>query len=94
MQEFLEYVIKGLVDRPQEVKITSVERNGVTVYQIRVDPRDVAKIIGREGNTINAVRALLLAGSAKQGKRCMAEVIEDRGTTPVATQTPATGTQA
>ena len=77
MQEFLEYVLKNLVEEPEDVDIKPVERNGVTVYQLRVSPVDTARVIGRNGSTINAIRALLVAGSAKQGKRSVLELIEE-----------------
>ena len=77
MQAFLEYVVKGLVQNPDAVTITPVEREGTTVYELRLDPADVGKIIGRQGMTINAIRSLLLAGSAKKGMRCTVEIVED-----------------
>ena len=77
MQAFLEYVVKGLVAHPDAVTITPVERQGTTVYELRLDPQDVGKIIGRQGMTINAIRSLLLAGSAKKGLRCVLEIVED-----------------
>ena len=78
MQAFLEYVVKGLVQNPDAVTITPVEREGTTVYELRLDPQDVGKIIGRQGMTINAIRSLLLAGRAKKGMRCTVEIVEDR----------------
>jgi predicted RNA-binding protein YlqC (UPF0109 family) len=78
MQAFLEYVIKGLVQNPETVSITLVEREGTTVYEVRLDRQDVGKIIGRHGVTINAIRSLLLAGSAKKGQRCSVEIVEDK----------------
>lgn len=78
MQAFLEYVVKGLVDKPDQVTITPIERNGMTVYELRLDPDDVGRIIGRQGVTINAIRSLLLAGSARQGMRCAVEIVEDQ----------------
>jgi len=78
MQEFLEYVVKGLVQHPDAVSVTPVERAGATVYELRLDPTDVGKIIGRQGVTINALRSLLLAGSAKKGIRCSVEIVEDQ----------------
>lgn len=78
MQEFLEYVVKGLVQYPDAVRVTPVDRAGVTVYELRMDQSDVGKIIGRQGVTINAIRSLLLASSAKQGLRCSVEIIEDK----------------
>jgi len=78
MQEFLEYVVKGLVQHPDAVSVTPVERGNLTVYELRMDPSDVGKIIGRQGMTINAIRSLLLAGSAKKGLRCSVEIVEDK----------------
>jgi hypothetical protein len=78
MQEFLEYVVKGLVLNPGAVTVTPVERGGATVYELRLDPSDVGKIIGRQGATINAIRSLLLAGSAKKGLLCSVEIVEDK----------------
>jgi uncharacterized protein len=78
MEAFLEYVIKGLVQHPEEVTITPVQRNGMTVYELRLNEQDVGRIIGRQGMTINAIRTLLLAGSAKQGLRCAVEIVEDK----------------
>lgn len=78
MQAFLEYVVKGLVQKPEVVTITPVERDGMTVYELRLDQQDVGKIIGRHGVTINAIRSLLLAGSAKKGLRCSVEIVEDK----------------
>ena len=77
MQEFLEYVVKGLVQHPDAVSVTPVERGGSTVYELRLQPDDVGKVIGRQGVTINAIRSLLLAGSAKKGLRCSVEIVED-----------------
>ena len=77
MQEFLEYVVKGLVEKPDEVTVTPVEQNGLTVYELRVNPSDVGRIIGREGLTINTLRSLLTTGSAKKGLRCSLEIVEN-----------------
>jgi len=78
MQAFLEYVVKGLVQHADAVTVTPVEREGMTLYELRLHPQDVGKIIGRQGQTINAIRSLLLAGSAKKGVRCSVEIVEDR----------------
>ncbi len=80
MQSFLEYVVKGLVENPDDVKVTPVEREGTTVYELRLNPQDVGRVIGRQGMTINAIRSLLLAGSAKKGMRCSLEIVEENKT--------------
>ena len=77
MQAFLEYVVKGLVSHPEEVSIVPVDKKGLTVYEVRMNPEDVGKIIGRQGMTINAIRSLLVAGSAKKGLRCSFEIVEE-----------------
>jgi len=78
MQAFLEYVVKGLVDRPDAVTVTPVDHNGTTVLEVRVHPTDAGKVIGREGSTIQAIRALLQVGAAKKGQRCSMELIDER----------------
>ena len=78
MQAFLEYVVKGLVQKPEEVTVSPVEKSGMTVYELRMNPSDVGRIIGRDGVTINAIRSLLTAGSAKKGLRCSLEIIEEQ----------------
>jgi uncharacterized protein len=77
MQPWLEYVVKGLVDRPEAVSVTPVERGGQVHYELRVDPDDVGKLVGRQGATIKAVRALLQIGAARRGRRCTVDIVED-----------------
>ena len=77
MLEFVEYVVRGLVDDPDAVDVTEVENGESVVYELRVASDDVAKVIGRRGVTINAVRSLIQAGGAKKGQRCGLELVED-----------------
>ena len=79
MQAFLEYAVKGLVDRPDAVSVTEVENRGTTVYELRLHPTDVGKVIGKQGNTIHALRSLVTVGSGKAGKssRCTVEIVEE-----------------
>jgi predicted RNA-binding protein YlqC (UPF0109 family) len=82
MQAFLEYVIKNLVDHPDLASVTPVQNGSTTIYELRLDPDDVGKIIGRQGATIHAIRSLLLVGSAKKGERCSLEIVEDQDELP------------
>ena len=66
MQAFLDQVVKGLVEHPDAVAITEVEQERTTVYELRLDPTDVGRIIGKSGRTINAIRSLMQAGSARR----------------------------
>ncbi|MGC8595011.1 MAG: KH domain-containing protein [Candidatus Kryptoniota bacterium] len=77
MQEFVEYIIKKLVDKPESVQLTREDKeNNKVVFQLKVDPSDVGKVIGRKGRTANAVRTLLSAVAAREGKRAILEVID------------------
>ena len=82
MQAFLEYVVKGLVDHPEAATVTPVVKDALTIYELRLHPDDVGKVIGRQGITINAIRSLLLAGSAKKGLRCTLEIVEEKPKAP------------
>lgn len=77
MQAFLEYIVKGLVQHPDAVRITPIDKNGLTIYELRLHEDDMGKVIGKQGMTINAIRSLLLAGSAKKGLRCALEIVDD-----------------
>ena len=78
MQAFLEEVVKGLVDHPDAVNITEVEQERTTIYELRLDPSDVGRVIGRSGRTVNAIRTLLQAGSAKAGKFTRLDIIDEK----------------
>ena len=78
MQAFLEQVVKGLVDHPDAVNITEVEQERTTVYELRLDPSDGGRVIGRSGRTVNAIRTLLQAGSAKAGKFTRLDIIDEK----------------
>ena len=78
MQAFLEYVVRGLVDRPDAVSVTPVDRPDLTLYELRVHPMDIGKVIGKQGATIHAIRALLQVASARKAERCALELIEDQ----------------
>lgn len=79
MQAFLDNVIRGLVDRPDAVRIVPRERDGATLYEIHVHPMDIARLVGRQGGTISALRTLVAAGAARQGLRCGVELNDDHG---------------
>lgn len=77
MHDFVEYVIRRLVDKPDSVQLTEEEKEAnKVVFQLKVDPEDVGKVIGRKGRTANAVRTLLSAIAAREGKRAILEIID------------------
>ena len=76
MKEFIELIVKQLVDNPDKVVVTEVEGERTTVYELRVGEGDLGKVIGKRGKTAGAIRTLLSAASAKKGKRAMLEILE------------------
>jgi hypothetical protein len=76
MREFVEFIAKHLVDNPDNVKVTEVEGERTTVYELRVGDGDLGKVIGKRGQTAKSIRTLLGAASAKSGKRAVLEILE------------------
>ena len=62
--------------------VTPVDKGGTTIYELRLNPGDVGRVIGKQGVTINALRSLLTAGSARKGLRCSLEIIEEPNAAP------------
>ena len=68
MQGFLEFVVKGLVQHPGEVTVTPVDKGGTTIYELRLNPGDVGRVIGKHGRTAAALRTLAATAGEKDGK--------------------------
>jgi len=78
-QEFLEFVVKSLVDNPDSVKVArSVDEMGV-LLTLDVHPEDMGKIIGRSGNTAKAIRTLLRVVGMKNNARVNLKINEPEG---------------
>lgn len=78
-QEFLEFVVKALVDNPSAVKTDrKVDEMGVLI-SLKVDPADMGKIIGREGQTAKAIRSLLRVVGIKNNARVNLKIEEPEG---------------
>ncbi|MBI3006443.1 MAG: KH domain-containing protein [Ignavibacteriales bacterium] len=75
MKEFLEFVAKHLVDQPDNVVIESEEKEQKLVFKLKVAETDVGKVIGRSGKTASALRVLLRAVAAKEGKRAVLDIV-------------------
>ena len=85
MKEFVEYIVKNLVDSPDKVHITEVGGTHTLIIELVVDKADIGKIIGKKGKTINAIRTLLMSVASRNGIRVSLEIIEDEKKEPVAT---------
>jgi len=76
MKEFVEYIAKELVDNTSEVSVNEVEGSRTTVYELKVADGELGKVIGKNGQTAKAIRTLLSAIAAKNGKRAVLEIVE------------------
>lgn len=79
MQEFIETVVKQLVDKPDEVSVNIVETEKQIIYELSVGEGDFGKVIGKKGRNISSLRSLVFAINAKQGgKRARLDVIDQQ----------------
>lgn len=77
MHDFVEFVIKRLVDKPDGVQLAQEEKEAnKVVFQLKVEKEDIGKVIGKKGRTANAIRVLLSAIAAREGKRAILEIID------------------
>lgn len=78
MKAFVEYVVKALVDFPQEVDVRENNTERAIVFELRLNKSDIGKVIGKQGRTIQSLRTLVNSAGAKLGKRAMLEIIEEK----------------
>ncbi|MEI8366431.1 MAG: KH domain-containing protein [Parachlamydiaceae bacterium] len=76
MKEFIQYIIKNLVDSPNDVDIRCVDSEKGVVVEVRVAGGDVGKVVGRKGVTINALRTIITSACARLGQRVHLEIID------------------
>jgi hypothetical protein len=76
MKELVEEIAKALVDHPEHVQVRAVDGEQVTVLELRVDPTDLGKVIGRQGRTAKSIRTILGAAGMKLKKRFTLEILE------------------
>ncbi len=77
MKEFVEFIAKHLVDSPDGVSIEEVTPNDHTIeFVLKVSADDVGKVIGKHGKTAQAMRILLTAVAAKEGKRAILKILD------------------
>ncbi len=77
MKEFVEYIVKNLVDHPDAVHIKEVGGTNTLIIELSVEKSDIGKIIGKKGKTINAIRTLLMSVASRNGLRVNLEIIEE-----------------
>ena len=76
MKELLEYVAKALVDFSEDVTVTEVDGDKITTLELRVNEKDMGKVIGKQGRIAKSIRALIKAASGKENKRVVVEIVQ------------------
>ena len=74
--ELVEFLVKSLVDKPEEVNVNVVEGEKSTVIELRVAESDIGKVIGKQGRIAKAIRTILSASATKDGKRAVLEILD------------------
>ena len=77
MKELLEAIVKPLVQFPDEVNVTFIEREESDLLELRVNPSDMGKVIGRQGRIAKAIRTVIRAASGRDGKKVIVDIVED-----------------
>jgi predicted RNA-binding protein YlqC (UPF0109 family) len=76
VKQFLEFVIRQLVEFPDEMMLSEIPSGKMTIFRVQVRQSDVGRVIGRNGQTIHAIRALLASSAARHGQRATLEIVE------------------
>jgi len=76
MKELLTYIAQNLVDNPEEVSVTERETDSETVYELRVNPSDMGKVIGRQGRIAKEIRILMRSVAQRQGRRISVDILD------------------
>lgn len=75
LRELAEYLVKSLADHPEEVELKEREEDDTVSIELKISPEDLGKIIGKNGNTINAIRTVLQTAASSHKKRAKLEVL-------------------
>ena len=76
LEGFVDYVVRALVDYPDEVSVNTVENAEGASIQIRCRKEDIGKIVGKRGKTIMAIRSLVSGAAGRQRKRVSVDVLD------------------
>jgi uncharacterized protein len=75
-KELVNFLVKSLVDNPDDVEINQIEGEKSTILELSVAGDDIGKVIGKHGRIARAIRTVLNAASAKSGKRVVLEILD------------------
>lgn len=75
-KELVDYMVKALVDHPDQVEIREVEGEKSTILELRVMKDDIGKVIGKHGRIARSIRTIINASATKSGKRVVLEILD------------------
>lgn len=75
-KELVEFMVKSLVDQPEEVSVNVIEGEKSTILELHVAEDDVGKVIGKQGRIAKAIRTILSASATRDGKRAVLEILD------------------
>jgi len=75
VRELVEFLIKSIVDRPEEVKVHQVEGERTIIFEVRVAPEDLGKVIGKGGRIADALRTVVKAAAMRERKKVSLEIL-------------------
>ena len=76
LENFVDYIVRSLVDEPSSVSVTSVEEGETTIIRITCRKEDIGKVVGKRGKTIMAIRSLVSGAAGRLQKRVNVEVVD------------------
>ncbi len=76
MKELLEVIVKPLVNNPDEVSVTLTEREESVLLELRVNPSDMGKVIGKQGRIAKAIRTVMRAAAKNDDKKVIVDIVE------------------
>lgn len=76
MKDLVEVIAKSLVDYPDEVTVTQVDKEKVIILELRVGQSDMGKVIGKQGRIAKAIRAVVKAAASKEEKKVIVEIMQ------------------
>ena len=76
MKQLVQYMAEALVDQPEKVEVLVVEGENSIIFELKVSPDDVGKVIGKGGQTAKAMRKILSAAATKLNKKSLLQIVE------------------
>lgn len=75
MKDLLEHIARSLVDDPSQVFVKETRSGSTVIFELRVAPEDMGRVIGKNGRVANSIRSLLRVAAVKEGKRVQLDIL-------------------